>query len=162
MIRAGAARLVGVIRLTAASASVLRVPKAYRPRCIRRTNTYAMPNSRAFSLNAPGTAIATISIPVIAASIAIRVAPSSGSIALVSHAYAAQLHQRAASTIRPRARPSQVGSSAIIAVTWVIASTNTRSKNSSSGVTPWPPSSIGRIVPIRCVLWPDRPIKGVG
>ena len=39
------------------------------------------------------------------------------------------------STSRPLARPAHVGSCAISAVHWVIASTNTRSKNSSSGVT---------------------------
>ena len=35
----------------------------------------------------------------------------------------------------PRATPSQLGWSAISAVAWVSASTKTRSKNSSSGVT---------------------------
>ena len=44
-----------------------------------------------------------------------------------------------ASTSRPLAIPSQVGSSAMSCVHWVIARTKTRSKNSSSGVTdsPW-------------------------
>src|SRR3712207_8865095 len=44
-------------------------------------------------------------------------------------------HHSTPSTSRPRASPAQVGEAAISAVHWVIASTNTRSKNSSRGVT---------------------------
>ena len=53
----------------------------------------------------------------------------------VSHAKPAHAHQIAASTAKPRSIPSHVRSSARRVVTWVSAKTNTRSKNSSRGVT---------------------------
>lgn len=62
---------------------------------------------------------------------------SSIRIELVSQENPTQAHQMAASTAKPRSRPSQVRSSAIRVVTCVSAKTKTRSKNSSSGVTAW-------------------------
>src|SRR5262245_12080625 len=64
-----------------------------------------------------------------------RVAPSSALTVLVSQEYDAHAHHSADSTSMPLASPAHVGSCAISAVTCVIAKTNTRSKNSSSGVT---------------------------
>ena len=63
-----------------------------------------------------------------------RSSVSSVSISFVSHAYALQAHQSAASTRIPSPRPAHVGSSDISTVTWVRVKTKTRSKNSSSGV----------------------------
>ena len=76
----------------------------------------------------------------IAAMIASRTTPSSGSTTLVSQAYPTHAHQRTPSTSTPWARPSQVGLSAMSAVHWVSARTKTRSKKSSSGITRSPSS----------------------
>ncbi len=70
-----------------------------------------------------------------ATKITIRTSPSSGSTTLVSQAYPTHDHHSTARTARPWARPRQVGLAAMSAVHWVMASTKTRSKNSSSGVT---------------------------
>src|SRR4051812_38431625 len=64
-----------------------------------------------------------------------RVGPSSGLIVLVSQENAAHAHHSVDSTSSPRPIPAQVRSAAIIALTWVMANTNTRSKKSSSEVT---------------------------
>ena len=70
-----------------------------------------------------------------AASSTTRAAPSSEPAEFESHAYEAQAHQSAARIARPSKTPSHVGCALMKPVTWVIANTNTRSKNSSSGVT---------------------------
>ena len=67
-----------------------------------------------------------------------RVSLSSGSSALAtlaSQAYPVQAHQSSEMISTPRSRPCQLSSSAMYAVTWVSANTNTRSKKSSSGLT---------------------------
>ena len=83
----------------------------------------------------PGAASATTSSAATAASTARRTAPSSGSRMFVSHAYADHAHQSTPSRKTPRRSPPHVGSRERKPLTWVIAKTNTRSKNSSSGVT---------------------------
>ena len=60
---------------------------------------------------------------------------SSGLATLASQAYPVQAHQSRPMISTPRSRPCQVRLSAMNAVTWVSAKTNTRSKNSSSGLT---------------------------
>ena len=76
-----------------------------------------------------------MNIAPMAKNIASRTRSSSVSSVSVSHEYAAQAHHTTARIISARSRPSQLGSSAMNAVTCVMANTNTRSKNSSSGVT---------------------------
>ena len=76
--------------------------------------------------------------------IASLISGSSALATLASQAYPVQAHQSSAMINTPRSRPCQVRLSAMNAVTWVSAKTNTRSKNSSSGVTvAW--SESGRI-----------------
>ncbi|HTA12825.1 MAG TPA: hypothetical protein VK765_05325 [Solirubrobacteraceae bacterium] len=70
-----------------------------------------------------------------AANIARRTAPSSGSTTLVSHAYPPHDHHSMPSTRSALSIPVQVGVRTSSVVHCVSASTNTRSKNSSSGVT---------------------------
>src|SRR3954471_4583802 len=70
-----------------------------------------------------------------AATIVTRTAPSSGSTTLVSQAYPTHAHHSTPRTSRPCSTAAQPTSWAIRAVHWVTASTNTRSKNSSSGIT---------------------------
>src|SRR6201999_4309997 len=80
--------------------------------------------------NASGTQIAAINIEAIAAKKTSRTGPASGSITLVSQAYAAQAHQSTPSTSSPCASPDQVGWCDISEVHSVIARTKTRSKKS--------------------------------
>ena len=102
-------------------------------------------------MNAVGTTSAATNIAAIATSIAANRASSSASMVFVSHAYAAHDHQSAPSRSSARQSPCQVGSSARNVVTSVNPNTNTKSKNSSSGVTrcspaaaPWYSSMRGR------------------
>ena len=103
--------------------------------CAPRTAAYAHANSIASAPNAPGTHSAATRNAAIAANIASRTAPSSGSTTLVSHAYPVHDHHSMPSTSIPLSIPSHVGVRAISVVHCVSARTNTRSKNSSSGVT---------------------------
>src|SRR6476620_1976429 len=105
----------------------------------------------ASSPKAFGTLSAEMRNAAIAAKIARRTAPSSGSTTLVSQAYPTHDHQRTARTSKPRAMPPHVGSAAMSVVHCVSASTKTRSKNSSSGVTR---SSSRRTAVRRCVREP--------
>ena len=87
------------------------------------------------SSKASGTVSASTNIAAIATNIATRPTPSSARTTLPSHAYATQHHHSRASTRSPRVNPRVVRSFAMSAVTCVSAKTNTRSKNSSIGVT---------------------------
>src|SRR5919199_3147558 len=96
-----------------------------------------MPKSTPAGPKAPGAASETRSIAAIAASTASRTTPSSGSRVFVNQAYAAQAHQSAPRSSRPRRRPPHVGLCEKKLVTCVMAKTTTRSKKSSRGVTRW-------------------------
>ena len=76
-----------------------------------------------------------MSIAAIAESRITRTTPSSVCAVLPSHAYADHANHSTARIARPSTSRDQEGCAATNPVTWVIANTNTRSKNSSSGVT---------------------------
>ena len=100
-----------------------------------RTPPYARTRVTPRSPKAPGTHNDVTSSAAIAANSTRRTPPSSGSTTLVSHAYPTHDHHSSPSTTRPRPMPRQLGSFAISAVHCVMASTNTRSKNNSNGLT---------------------------
>ena len=88
------------------------------------------------SWKASGTDSASTNVAAIAPNIATRPRPSSARTTLPSHANPTQHHHRSARTSRPRSEADDaVRSCAISAVTRVSENTNTRSKNSSIGVT---------------------------
>ena len=113
--------------------------------CATRTTTNATAKVSASSPNASGTASAATRNAAIAANITSRTAPSSGSSTLVNQAYPTHAHQSTPSTNIAWPTPAQLGRSTITAVHWVSASTKTRSKNSSSGVTCSPSRRTARI-----------------
>jgi hypothetical protein len=79
--------------------------------------------------------VISLGVAAAAARTANRTAPSSGSTVFVSQAYVPQAHHSAATRSAPRSSPSPVQLAARKPVTWVMAKTKTRSKNSSRGVT---------------------------
>ena len=123
-----------------------RLASANRATWPPRTTPYASAKASARSSNASGTQRATIPRLAMATNMAMRTEPSSGSTTLVSQAYPVHAHQSTASTANPRARPRHDSSFDMSAVHWVKPTTNTRSKNSSSGLTDsrWRSSALSR------------------
>ena len=87
------------------------------------------------SSKAWGTHRATTNMAAMATNITRRVRPSSGSTRLVSQAYPTHDHHSTPSTSRPCTTVRQPWPLSMSEVHWVMASTKTRSKNSSRGVT---------------------------
>src|SRR5436190_13379312 len=134
--RSAASNSAGAIRRSARRRSGSSLPAcAYRPTWRTRTARKLNAKRIASSPKACGRARARPSIAAVAASTSSRTPPSSTFSVLVSQAYPVQAHQTAARESAPRITPCQLGSCVRRAVTCVIANTNTRSKNSSSGVT---------------------------
>ena len=126
----------GASRATARPTSgLLRPTTRNMSTCSTRTTKYVTPKSTPYWPKASGAASAVRNIAPMAASSTKRASPSSASVVVPIHTYATHAHHSTVSTAMPRSSPSQVGSAAINAVTWVSANTKTRSKNSSSAVT---------------------------